>query len=115
MGWEIGYDDSWRRDIGYGVPANCDHPDCAERIDRGLWHVCGGEPYGGEYGCGLFFCGKHLECDDRGEELVQLCERCVEGKSAFDPSRDIEEWSYHKATDPSWAPWRKQEGIPFLI
>lgn len=60
MGWEIGYDDRWKRDIGYGVPAVCDHPGCNTEIDRGLSYVCGGEPYGGEMGCGLFFCYEHL-------------------------------------------------------
>ncbi len=53
MGWSIGSDGD--RDIGYGVPAECDHPDCTAEIDRGLSYVCGGDPYGGEYGCGLFF------------------------------------------------------------
>jgi hypothetical protein len=60
MGWAIGYDDNWDRDIGYGVPGECDAPGCHARIDRGLGYVCGGQPYGGEKGCGLFFCGKHL-------------------------------------------------------
>jgi hypothetical protein len=46
MSWAIGYDGRWKRDIGYGVPAYCDHPGCNEEIDRGLAHVCGGEPYG---------------------------------------------------------------------
>lgn len=54
MGWSIGYDSKWKRDIGYGVPAWCDHPGCIEEIYRGLSHVCGGEPYGGERGCGLY-------------------------------------------------------------
>lgn len=30
MGWSIGYDDKWFRDIGYGVPAYCDHPGYGE-------------------------------------------------------------------------------------
>jgi len=47
MGWSIGFDSSWNRDIGYGVPAYCDHPKCSKKIDRGLSYVCGGEPYGG--------------------------------------------------------------------
>ena len=51
MGWEIGYDDNWERDIGYGVPAECDHPDC-QVIDRGLSYVCGGEPYGASMAVG---------------------------------------------------------------
>ena len=42
-----------------------------EQIDRGLGFVCGGQPFGGEYGCGLYFCGEHLsygaEDEDRNE------------------------------------------------
>src|SRR5690606_23075125 len=53
MGWAVGYDSNWNRDIGYGVPTTCDHPGCNEKIDRGLSYVCGDEPYGGEHGCGL--------------------------------------------------------------
>ncbi|HEV7521417.1 MAG TPA: hypothetical protein VGP89_09990, partial [Candidatus Angelobacter sp.] len=60
MGWSLGFDSNWQRDIGYGVPAYCDHPKCNKKIDRGLSYVCGGEPYGGELGCGLYFCSEHL-------------------------------------------------------
>lgn len=42
MGWSIGFDSNWNRDIGYGVPAFCDHPGCTAEIDRGLAYVCGG-------------------------------------------------------------------------
>jgi hypothetical protein len=65
MGWSIGWDGTWKRDIGYGVPAYCDHPECSAEIDRGLSYVCGGDPYGGEHGCGLFFCGKHKKWVER--------------------------------------------------
>jgi hypothetical protein len=54
MGWAVGYDENWKRYIGYGVPAYCDHPKCNKEIDRGLSYVCGGEPYGGNDGCGLY-------------------------------------------------------------
>jgi len=106
MGWSIGYDSQWYRDIGYGVPSICDHPDCNEEIDRGLGYVCGGEPYGGEYGCGLFFCGSHLfgaKC---------LCEKCIEQEDeidrdeCFEPKPDTQEWINHKLTDESWQQWR---------
>src|SRR5688572_18744194 len=70
MSWAIGFDSHWQRDIGYGVPAFCDHPKCDKEIDRGLSYVCGGEPYGGERGCGLYFCGEHLW------NPGQLCNRC---------------------------------------
>ena len=56
MSWSIGFDSNWNRDIGYGVPAYCDNPKCNKEIDRGLSYVCGGEAFGGEKGCGLYFC-----------------------------------------------------------
>ncbi|WP_334034713.1 hypothetical protein [Burkholderia cepacia] len=105
MGWSIGYDDNWQRDIGYGVPATCDHPDCNAKIDRGLAHVCGGEPYGGDDGCGLYFCSTHL--------LPRRCERCSDRTddaefSPFEPKPDHPEWIEWKLTDPSWQQWRDE-------
>lgn len=98
MGWSIGYDSNWGRDIGYGVPAYCDHPGCRMVIDRGLSYVCGGEPYGGEDGCGLYFCEKH---GGGGS-----CARCSKVKEPFTPKRDHPKWIKFKMTDPSWAKWR---------
>jgi hypothetical protein len=129
MSWSIGVDRNWNRDIGYGVPAVCDHPDCNEKIDRGLSFVCGGEAYGGEHGCGLFLCGAHLlhgeprdpdvDADGYDQEDAKawaasvesstgnyFCERCLAGAKPFEPKPDIDEWVRHKATDPSWAMWR---------
>lgn len=118
MGWSIGYDTNWERDIGYGVPAVCDHPDCDEEIDRGLSYVCGGDAYGGDHGCGLFFCDNHLNAvpvpvgeEDENEDYVPLCERCAAGKEPFEPKPDTEEWTNHKMTHESWAEWRKEQGI----
>lgn len=110
MGWSIGYDDNWKRDIGYGVPATCDHPGCGERINRGLSYVCGGEPYGGDEGCGLYFCAAHLTLAVGTEAITgpQLCERCGEGGEPFLATKDVPEWINHKLTDPSWEKWRKQ-------
>lgn len=109
MGWAVGFDPKWKRDIGYGVPALCDHPGCGKRISRGLYHVCGGEPYGGEQGCGLFFCGAHLWMT--GEKFRQQCERCgnpdKDGQvTPFDPTPEVREWIQHKLRDFSWRPWR---------
>jgi hypothetical protein len=99
MGWSIGYDPTWDRDIGYGVPAYCDHPKCNAEIDRGLSYVCGGEPYGGDRGCGLYFCGKH----GGGE----LCPRCEAHKPPYKhPKPEHPEWVAWKLTDFSWAAWR---------
>lgn len=102
MSWSVGYDTQWKRDIGYGVPAYCDYPCCGKKIDRGLAYVCGGEPYGGELGCGLYFCEQHL----RNGGACQMCERCDEAKEPFMPTRDHPEWIKHKLTDESWQKWR---------
>ena len=99
MNWSVGYDSDWNRDIGYGVPSICDHPDCDERIDRGLSYVCGGEPYGGDGGCGLFFCTRCLS-------PAGVCERCREHREPFNPKPDLVEWMRHKLTHESWAEWR---------
>lgn len=111
MGWSIGHDTRWGqfgRDIGYGVPATCDHPGCNAEIDRGLSYVCGSEPYGGEHGCGLHFCGSHLHFEDRGDECPQLCERCAAEAEPFEPTPDVKEWIDWKLTDGSWAKWRTE-------
>jgi hypothetical protein len=110
MSWAIGYDNNWRRDIGYGVPSICDHPDCSEEIDRGLGYVCGGEPYGGEHGCGLYFCDKHLVFSLTGLDRFQLCDRCAEYEEPYTPKPDTDEWIHRKATDPSWEKWRRERG-----
>lgn len=95
MGWEIGYDTNWSRDIGYGVPAYCDEPGCDELIDRGLAYVCcNQEPYGGEDGCGLYFCGKHLNSSCTHE--------------SYQAKQDAPRWIWHKLTDSSWREWRDQ-------
>lgn len=102
MSWALGFDSQWNRDIGYGVPAFCDHPGCNAEIDRGLAHVCGAEPYGGEEGCGLYFCSKHQSAGK------QLCERCAEKQEPFFPKPDHPKWIAHKLNDPSWEKWRVQ-------
>lgn len=110
MGWSIGYDDTWQRDIGYGVPAYCDHPDCNAKIDRGLAYVCGDNPFGGDDGCGLYFCEKHLGylCRRGHFYSPQICERCESGEDPFDPSPDHPEWITWKLTDDSWREWREE-------
>ena len=108
MGWSIGYDEKWRRDIGYGVPAYCDHPGCGAEIDRGLAYVCcDQEPYGGDDGCGLYFCAEH-----RGGEA------CTH--KGFAPTLDHPIWIRHKLTHESWQQWRDEnpaevEALQFLL
>ncbi|MFC8531917.1 hypothetical protein [Nocardia sp. NPDC057227] len=106
MGWSIGYDTNWKRDIGYGVPAQCDHPDCTEEIHRGLAYVCGSEPYGGEHGCGLYLCSVHLLYAEVDDEVVQVCGRCASDAEPFTPKPDVAEWLRWKLSDASWAEWR---------
>ena len=100
MGWSIGYDSNWDRDIGYGVPAYCDQPFCHEKIDRGLSYVCGNEPYGGDQGCGLYFCAEHMQC--------VVCERCMADDRPFEPKPDHPEGVNWKLTDDSWEQWRDE-------
>lgn len=100
MGWSIGFDSTWQRDIGYGVPAICDHPGCDAEIDRGLSYVCGGEPYGGEDGCGLYFCERHMP--------GRYCVQCSDGNPPFLAKPDSPRWIRHKLHDPSWKQWRDE-------
>lgn len=118
MGWSVGYDPNWHRDIGYGVPAKCDHPECDEDIDRGLSYVCGDDVFGGDHGCGLFFCDAHLgwSYDDEGNDRLDQngdcfpwrCDPCMEGMPPFTPKPDVPLWIEHKLSDPSWQQWRNE-------
>jgi len=100
MSWAVGFDSNWQRDIGYGVPAICDQPGCGAEIDRGLSYVCGDEPFGGEHGCGLYFCGVHRGFDE--------CDHVFKDDPAYEPSPDTEQWIHHKLTHPSWQQWREE-------
>jgi hypothetical protein len=108
MGWSVGYDSNWKRDVGYGVPATCDHPSCNAEIDRGLSYVCGGDPFGGEHGCGLYFCTDHLVYAGDARDNVQLCPACRYGKKRYTPKPDTAEWINWKLTDESWQQWRNE-------
>ena len=105
MSWAIGYDNKWKRDVGYGVPSLCDHPDCEVEIDRGLAHVCKEQqPKGGD-GCGLYFCEDH-------QSYLGECERCQDGLPPFTPKPDLPLWVKFKMQDVSWAAWREENGHP---
>src|SRR5665811_952191 len=112
MSWAIGFDNRYNRDIGYGVPALCDHPDCNKEIDRGLSYVCCNQQiYGGEDGCGLYFCDKHRD------GKTGKCERCLEldedgcASMHFNLKPDLEKWTTFKMTDDSWKQWRIDQGL----
>ena len=114
MGWSIGYDEKWKRDVGYGVPALCDEPCCKTLIDRGLSYVCGGEPFGGDHGCGLYFCEQHLrycvvpsESGGRNERN-QFCARCCSSAEPYEPKPDVPQWMRWKLEDVSWQEWRDE-------
>lgn len=107
MGWSIGTGANGR-DIGYGVPAYCDHPKCNRVIDRGLSYLCGGTNWtGSESGCGLYFCPDHLS--SYSENKSQCCPRCGQSKDPYRPKADHPRWIHHKYTDPSWAKWRAEQ------
>ncbi len=108
MGWSIGFSEALQRDIGYGVPAFCDHPGCTAEIDRGLPYVCGSEPYGGEHGCGMHFCAEHRQISGLKRHLVELCKRCYHGKARFDLKPDHPKWMRWKLRHASWAEWRQE-------
>ncbi len=104
MGWSVGFDDNWKRDIGYGVPAYCDHRGCNAEIHRGLSYVCcGQEPYGGEHGCGRYYCEKHQSGLWNDTEEFQLCDHDGEYKSFDHP-----DWIDWKLIDESWQQWRDE-------
>jgi len=93
------------RDQGYGVPCQCDHPGCNEKIHRGVSYACGGDPM---ENCGLFFCGKH-RANYPDDESNGVCERCADPDAMpFEPKPDIQEWIDWKLTDESWSKWRAE-------
>lgn len=47
------------REVGYGVEAVCDHPDCDAEIDRGMGYACGSDHGETEFSCSGYFCEKH--------------------------------------------------------
>lgn len=94
MSYEVGYDTALKRDIGYGVPSECEHPDCTKSINRGMSYLCAE--------CHLYFCWEHLLC------FSELCQRCTDGKESYNPKPDTAEWIRHKLTHPSWEEWRKE-------
>ncbi len=130
MGWGMCGQDEHGRDIGYMVPAFCDHPGCGAEINRGLGCVCGGmhgAAWGAnEDGCGLYFCGKHgggmlcercgdysLEMDDYNEEMKEVSDGDEEPEmpdyaGPFQPTFEHPLWLKHKLEDESWAKWRAE-------
>lgn len=78
MSWADCGKDSTGRRIGYGIAAECDHPGCTEKIDRGLAYVCGVMHGSDEYSCERYFCGAHraniIEIIQRAS--IAICDEC---------------------------------------
>lgn len=102
MGYAV-YEDRWNADrwAGYAVPAECDMPDCHEKIDRGMgWQCQNHAVYNAEEdeyeedteGCYFYFCSEHLYDEESHEQAV------AKGESA--------EWMWWLLVAPSWAQWR---------
>jgi hypothetical protein len=62
-------------EAGYAVETVCEEDGCTEQIDRGLAYLCGNEPGGDDYGCGGYYCARHLYGGYGGAEW--LCDRCL--------------------------------------
>lgn len=94
MGWAYGTN-AEGREVGYSVEATCDLDGCDEKIDRGLAYVCGSMHDGDEFGCGQYFCPKHLfyvRLNSAIDEEVfpQLCEACSDQVEDLDDPEDEE-------------------------
>lgn len=126
MGWSIGFIDG--RDVGYKVPSACDYPDCKKKIDRGLSYACGGYAGDNEYGCGQFFCGKHLDYyEDKDGDTHAACDVCCHNmtlQEGFDYEKDwldnypikpdLNVWLRWKLKHSSWKKWRDENPAEVL-
>lgn len=78
MTWSDPGKDSTGRPFGYLIWAECDHPGCTKRINRGLAHVCGILHGADEFSCELYFCRDHrsnvVEVPNRHE--IAVCDEC---------------------------------------
>lgn len=61
---------------GYDVTTICEHKGCHEEINRGLAYLCGNTPGGDEYGCGGYYCYRHLYLGSGAPVSEGLCKRC---------------------------------------
>lgn len=74
---------------------------------------------GGEYGCGLYFCGEHLLVRllgrlDGEAKRPQLCDRCIKRTEddddfePYEPKPDVLQWIGWKLQQESWLAWREE-------
>jgi len=64
-------------------------------IHRSLSYVCSGQPYGGDYGCNLFFCGKNIG------GFTHWCGHFCDGAKPFDLTPDRTELTRYRLTSAS--------------
>ena len=115
MGYQVWEDERLGRFCGYGIPAQCDQPECRTKIDRGVSFLCGGAR-GGDHGCGLAFCSEHRTTDyEIDADPTQLCDRCATEQPQYHPKPDVPEFVEFVRTDDSWAEWRAtKDGIAYF-
>lgn len=106
MSYALGWDDTYQRWKGYGVPCECEQPDCKAEIDRGYSHIC--------HFCGMYFCDDHIYCG--------YCKNCYDSvlddelevkdgatSEPFPLKPELEKWLHHIETDATWKKWRESE------
>jgi hypothetical protein len=90
---------------------------CKRKIDRGLSYACGDWPGDNEFGCGQFFCGKHMSAyEDEAGDYHQACDVCAynmthqaqEWKPTYPKKPDRNVWLRWKLKHSSWQRWRDE-------
>lgn len=83
MGWaRCGINSVTGKRMGYAYVGKCAQRGCKEKIDHGLSYCCGDMHEGSDgYGCGKYFCSKHLVYVDVGHLVThrqtgQVCLKC---------------------------------------
>lgn len=109
MGYAVYWHWKHQRHCGYGVPAYCDQPGCMEEINRGMAYVCG-EPLADQFGCGLYFCEKHMVGSRKVEHrYYDQCSRCLNyRRTSHKPKPEHPDWIRHVLKDKTWKQWRDE-------
>lgn len=131
MSWAIGFSENQNRDVGYAVPAICDHPGCTAEIDRGIAYMCCEISPDHHATCGGFYCAYHRESYIYGDELDDMDESELEAHNIDKDSDAVAEaiddgdivkclhepiekgkenaaWLEHCLKDETWQDWRNE-------
>lgn len=125
MSWSIGYCSNHKRDIGYGVPAPCDHPGCNVIIDRGMSYLCC-ENIHHSVSCGGYFCAEHRDNYVYADEVPDMDDEELEAlgldgseaeeddddgviacRHRIEPRKEAVEWLEFMLSNESWQKWRE--------